>query len=77
MRIPNPFRFLVAVSKVLHTALFKAEDPFAPPGVVQARTEVCDGCIYLDGDQCSVCRCFVGVKRLFRTESCPKGYWIR
>lgn len=77
MIIPNPFRLAAAVWRVVKTAFFKAEDPIASREVVAERTRTCDGCEFLDGDQCSVCSCFVGVKRLFTTEDCPKGYWIR
>lgn len=77
MMIPNPFRFIAAMWRVLWSATVKAEDPIASPEVVAERTRECDGCAYLRGDQCSACKCFVGVKRLFTTEQCPKGFWIR
>ena len=52
-----------------------------PPSRSNERLAICRKCPLLQKnfgaipDQCSVCHCFVVLKTMVPTESCPKGKW--
>ena len=74
--IPN---FLAAVGRVLRQ-IFLRREPFAvPPDVQDTRLSFCNTCEFLvpDSRQCVKCTCFVDVKTLLSTESCPERKWGR
>ena len=39
------------------------------------RVSHCQPCEYLQGSQCTLCRCFVGKKAWLPHEDCPVGRW--
>lgn len=72
--IPN---FLVALGRVLRQVFLRGE-PFAVPTEVQDdRLAHCNTCEFLvpDSRQCVKCTCFVDIKTLLSTESCPEKKW--
>lgn len=72
--IPN---FLAALGRVLRQ-IFLRREPFAVPAEVQDdRLALCNECEFLvpDSRQCVKCTCFVDIKTLLSTESCPVKKW--
>jgi hypothetical protein len=73
--IPN---FLAALGRVIRRILRR--EPFVVPAEAQdARLAQCNACEFLvpDSRQCVKCTCFVDVKTLLSTESCPERKWGR
>lgn len=72
--IPNALR---AIGRVLRQ-IFLRREPFVVPSEVQDdRLARCNECefLVLDSRQCVKCTCFVDVKTLLSTESCPEKKW--
>lgn len=72
--VPNALRALAAFVR----ALFQRQHPaLADSAVTSARLERCEACCYFDTAhrQCRLCTCFVDVKTLLATESCPGYRW--
>lgn len=70
--------FLAAIGRVLRQILRR--EPFAvPPDVQDTRLSFCNRCEFLvpDSRQCVKCTCFVDIKTLLSTESCPERKWGR
>ena len=72
--IPN---LLAATGRVLRRIFFRREAVIVAPDVQDARLARCNECEFLVPDcrQCVVCTCFVDVKVMLSTESCPKKRW--
>jgi len=68
---------LAAVGRVFRQIFFRGEPFIVGPDEHEARLEKCNQCEYLvpDSRQCVRCTCFVDVKTLLSTESCPEKYW--
>jgi hypothetical protein len=43
--------------------------------VAAARLSICHACPYHEDGQCTVCTCFVRMKVMLSTETCPKKLW--
>lgn len=43
--------------------------------VAAARLQICQACPYNDNGQCTVCTCFISLKVMLSTETCPKNLW--
>ena len=69
MRFPNPvtlFRALVRWSR---------RHEIAPESAQIGRQNRCLVCPHYENGQCQVCTCYVPMKIILATESCPKGQW--
>lgn len=76
-RPSTPFRFLAAFCR---TAWAKVAGYNVLASVEESddRLQKCHSCEELvDGSQCRVCTCFVGVKTELALEQCPKRKWLR
>lgn len=69
-------RALKAAAKFLR-ALFSKEKTTASEEVKQERRRRCLACPYYakDDEQCFECLCYVPLKTMMATESCPIGKW--
>lgn len=76
MILPNPFKFVAAMARVARLFIL-GEDIFAPVWMAKYRARVCRSCAFYEAGQCSKCTCFVGLKSILRSESCPIGHWGR
>lgn len=72
--IPNALR---ALGRLIRGIFFRPEPVIVEPEVQDARLQKCNECEFLVPDcrQCVLCTCFVDVKVLLSTESCPKKRW--
>lgn len=74
MLLPKPLIFLRALARFLLALIrrpFVQRPSIVPTTVSDARHHQCDVCPHRVGSQCSICSCFIGVKVLLSTESCP------
>jgi hypothetical protein len=76
MIFPNPFRFFWAMV-VSGYGRLRGYQILARPAVSDARLQVCEPCEFRDGEQCSICTCFLGAKTMLNLEKCPKRKWSR
>jgi hypothetical protein len=62
---------------MLHVVLWAAQGRpvIAPERTQSLRRQTCHTCPHRVGEQCQICTCFIGVKVMLSSESCPKGYW--
>jgi hypothetical protein len=78
MKIPNPLKLIAAIYRLCF-ALAMRHSLIVDNATADERAREChrrDGdCYDAVYGQCRVCTCFVGIKTLFATESCPRGYW--
>jgi hypothetical protein len=74
MIVPNPFRFLAAMWRIV-CAMFRGKTVVLPDDTVEEREATCSTCPFLDGGWCTQCTCWIELKAQLRTEDCPKGYW--
>lgn len=72
--IPNAFR---AAGRILRQ-LFRRGPFTVSPARQDARLAACEACEFLirDSRQCVKCTCFVDIKTLLSSESCPEKYWM-
>lgn len=76
MTIPNPFDFLRAMLRAGRAAAH-GKSVLVTERQQSRRLRICAACPFYDGrvHQCNKCGCFVDLKTLLRTESCPVGRW--
>ena len=43
--------------------------------VAATRLQICQVCPYNSNGQCTVCTCFISLKVMLSTETCPKKLW--
>lgn len=65
MRFPSPKTFLHAVRR------FLGRPEVVPASIAGARRAICEACPHYENSQCQLCTCFVPLKVLLSTESCP------
>lgn len=70
----SPFRLARAV---LHAGIYllQRKPVIAPKIIVAYRRSKCEPCKFRDHGQCRLCSCFIEVKTLMASESCPDGRW--
>jgi hypothetical protein len=73
---PNPVSFVKAMTRAAKLALM-GEAVFVSGAVAKYREVICWGCVFQSKGQCAKCTCFVALKVLIRSESCPVGKWRR
>ena len=73
---PNPFRALKALCVAVWWKL-RGYDLLATEIEQESRWEHCLVCPHKVGWQCARCTCFLDVKVLVTTESCPDKKWGR
>lgn len=82
MKIPNPFRFVVAMLVVGYARL-RGYRALVNPAEEINRWHECRRCPHripgpeLLGDQCGRCGCLLDAKLLLTTERCPDNRWKR
>lgn len=69
MKFPSLKTFIRALWK------FLGRPELAPLGVVEVRRARCQLCPHNENGQCQKCTCFIGLKTMFSTESCPDRRW--
>jgi hypothetical protein len=69
--IPNAFRSL------WHSLVYlvHGQPLIAPRLIVRARRLDCFLCPHRQGDQCTLCTCFIAPKTFLSAEACPDGRW--
>ena len=70
IRKEMPSTFLRAVWHVIQY-VWNGFPVMAPEHVVKDRSRICGECPFKVADQCSKCACFLTVKVLLSSESCP------
>lgn len=69
-QIANGTSALVRVA--LHTAA--GNDPIVPKEAMEARSKICDACVYNSAEvylECGKCYCYLPLKVQIATETCP------
>ena len=76
VKFSSPFRFLWAVWRS-SLALVRRKPVFVNDLLRDLRKKACARCEAFDPQtrQCKVCTCFVDIKVLLSSETCPKGRW--
>lgn len=70
----KPLLFLRAIGRFFWTVLlgiFSKRPPTVPTKVTEKRHAKCNVCPHRVDDQCGLCSCFIGIKVLLSSESCP------
>ena len=69
--IPSAVKAALRVAKALATRKSVRVDTAES----DRRLGICESCPYYTKGQCEKCTCYVAVKVLLATETCPKGFW--
>jgi Family of unknown function (DUF6171) len=69
--------FLVALGRFIWRALRKNDSPVASPAMLAERREICETCANFEPEKrmCDVCGCYVDLKIVLGSESCPRKKW--
>lgn len=59
----------------LAKAVVAKKPVFVSDDLLSRRLAACEACPNLSGDQCRLCTCFVDVKAMLATETCPDSRW--
>lgn len=72
--IPNA---VAAAARVVKSLVKPGDVTLADKDVVTERVRRCEGCWRFEprSRQCLSCTCFVDIKTLLATESCPEAHW--
>jgi len=74
MRFPHIPTALRALRRMV-LKIFSPGPLAVPEKVAAQRLEICKVCPYNVGGQCTVCTCFISIKVMLSTETCPKKLW--
>ena len=72
--LPTAFAALLRVVKWLFSRR-SAGPLMVDESVAATRLQICQVCPYNSNVQCTVCTCFISLKVMLSTETCPKKLW--